>query len=82
MKNGETLIAGGLKNGYHHREIPILEPRLLVKPKAKPKTITIASDENERAVETGYLFHSPDGKAYIPRNWYNKDGSQSVIHCS
>ena len=70
---GETLIADGLKNGYRHREIPILEPRLLARLKAEPKTITISSGENERIVKAEYIFHSPEGKAYIPRNWYERE---------
>ena len=71
--SGETLIAAGLKNGYRHREIPILEPRLLARLKAEPKTITISSGENERTVKAEYIFHSPEGKAYIPRNWYERE---------
>ena len=70
---GETLIADGLKNGYRHREIPILEPRLLARLKAEPKTITISSGENERTVKAEYIFYSPEGKAYIPRNWYERE---------
>ena len=70
---GETLIADGLKNGYRHREIPILELRLLARLKAEPKTITISSGENERTVKAEYIFHSPEGKAYIPRNWYERE---------
>ena len=58
---------------YRHREIPILELRLLARLKAEPKTITISSGENERTVEAEYIFHSPEGKAYIPRNWYERE---------
>ena len=34
---------------------------------------TISSGENEKTVEAEYIFHSPEGKAYIPRNWYERE---------
>ena len=72
-ETGTALIADGLKNDYRHREIPILEPRLLARLKAEPRTITLGSGENEQTVEVEYIFHSPEGKAYIPRNWYERE---------
>ena len=72
-ETGTALIADGLKNDYRHREIPILEPRLLARLKAEPRTITLGSGENEQTVEAEYIFHSPEGKAYIPRNWYERE---------
>lgn len=72
-ETGTALIADGLKNDYRHREIPILEPRLLARLKAEPRTITLGSSENEQTVEVEYIFHSPEGKAYIPRNWYERE---------
>ena len=70
---GTALIADGLKNGYRHRTIPILEPRLLARLKAEPSIITLDSGEKKRTVEAEYIFHSPEGKAYIPRNWYERE---------
>ena len=64
----ENTPADGLKNGYRRREIPILEPRLLARLKAEPRTVTLGSGESEQTVEAEYIFHSPEGKAYIPRN--------------
>ena len=70
---GTALIADGLKNGYRHRTIPILEPRLLARLKAEPSIITLDSGEKKRTVEAEYIFHSSEGKAYIPRNWYERE---------
>lgn len=72
-ETGTALIADGLKNGYRHRTIPILEPRLLARLKAEPSIITLESGEKKRTVEAEYIFHSPEGKAYIPRNWYERE---------
>lgn len=72
-ETGTALIADGLKNGYRHRTIPILEPRLLAWLKAEPSIITLESGEKKRTVEAEYIFHSPEGKAYIPRNWYERE---------
>ena len=72
-ETGTALIADGLKNGYRHREIPILEPRLLARLKAEPKIITLESGGEKRQVEAEFIFHSPEGKAYYPRNWYDRE---------
>ena len=69
----KTLLADGLKNGYRQRTIPILEPRLLARLKAEPKIITLESGGEKRQVEAEFIFHSPEGKAYYPRNWYDRE---------
>ena len=62
-----------MKNGYRQRTIPILEPRLLARLKAEPKIITLESGGEKRQVEAEFIFHSPEGKAYYPRNWYDRE---------
>ena len=62
-----------LTRWYRQRTIPILEPRLLARLKAEPKIITLESGGEKRQVEAEFIFHSPEGKAYYPRNWYDRE---------
>lgn len=60
----------GLKNSYRRRAVPIIEPELLNRLKAKPRRITV--NNGSTSVETVHIFHSPEGKPYQPNNWNNR----------
>ncbi len=75
--NGQWVTESeGLKNSYRKRAIPIVDPELLRRLRAKPRRISYNPNYTEGhdtvVVDTGYVFHSPTGKPYQPNNWNNR----------
>ncbi len=76
VDEGWVTEADGLKNEYRRRAVPIVEPELLKRLREKPKQITLHPNrykpEITEIVDTTFIFHSPNGKAYQPNNWNNR----------
>ena len=65
------MESDGLKNKYRRRAIPLLEPELIRRLSAKPKTVQITKGKGgvPHTVRPEFVFHSPEGRPYQPQNW-------------
>lgn len=71
-----TTEVSGLKNAYRRRDVPIVDDELLARLAQKPRFITLKKKdrglEHTIRVDTEYVFHSPEGRAYQPNNWRSR----------
>lgn len=68
-----NLSNEGLKTKYRPRTIPI-DTELYEALKHKPRKIIVHQKNGERKeVTPEFLFHSPEGRAYRPSNWYHRE---------
>lgn len=71
-ENEWVTEATGLKNAYRRRDVPVVDDELMDRLLKKPKKIVVEGKKGKRAVDTQYVFHSPEGQAYQPNNWRNR----------
>lgn len=70
-----VTVSDGLKNSHRCRVIP-LYPDLAAKLSAKAKVIYVGGNQKKGIVSTPviteYIFHSPQGEPFVPKNWTNR----------
>ena len=63
------LVHEGLKNAHRAGDIP-LSTELTIELARKPRVIYVGKPTKK--ITPGFLFYSPRGLAYNPRNWYDR----------
>lgn len=66
-----TMEAGGLKNKYRRRVIPLIDSDLIRRLEARSRTVEMSIGEGmpPKKVKPEFVFYSPEGKPYQPQNW-------------
>ena len=70
-----TVVSAGLKNNYRQRPIPI-DQELITLLKNKARVVYIGGNKAKKIdpipVITRFVFYSPQGGVYSPKNWYRR----------
>lgn len=70
-----VTVSDGLKNVHRERVIP-LSKNLMEKILEKPRSFILPGNKRKHTpdhiVSTEYVFYSPQGLVYSPKNWYNR----------
>ncbi len=68
-------VSAGLKNEYRRRAIPISK-ELCERLQKLPRNVQYGGNKKKgtppKEIQTDFVFHSPEGKAYSPKNWMNR----------